>query len=82
MINVVSALTELSTRSGLVVTPAPDTVTEPPVKVKFVPTSFTSISKPRGPALGVTEVSVGAGGLVTVKVTVPVVPLGVVTLTL
>jgi hypothetical protein len=49
--------------------------------MKLVPVRVTETAVPRRPALGAIEVSVGAGGATTVKVTGLVAPAGVVTVT-
>lgn len=53
-----------------------------PVGVKLVPIRVTGKLVPRAPDEGVIEVSVGAGGAITVNVTALLVPLGVVMVTL
>jgi hypothetical protein len=72
---------ELTTVTPLTVMPVPETATVLPV-VKLLPARVTPTVVPRCATvdeLGVTEASVAAGGLTTVNVTVPVVPIGVVT---
>jgi len=68
------------TVKALTVTPVPETAREV-APVRFVPVSVTGTEVPRTPVLGAIEVSVGAGGAVTVNVTLPVFPAGVATLT-
>jgi hypothetical protein len=80
MVKVAVAVVELVTVKPLTVTPVPDTVREV-APVRFVPVSATGTAVPRTPVLGAIEVTVGAGGAVTVNVTLPVVPPGVTTLT-
>jgi hypothetical protein len=62
------------------VTPPPDTLIEV-TGLSPVPARVTATAVPRAPLLGEIEVSFGAGGAVTVKFTVPVVPPAVLTCT-
>jgi hypothetical protein len=64
----------------LTLTPLPDTVT-PVVVSKLVPVRVTDTLVLRCPPTGEIEVSVGAGGLTTVNVTVLLLSVGVVMLT-
>jgi len=76
------AVTEvaLTTLTPLTVTPVPDTLTAL-VPVRFVPVRVTGTVAPCAPVLGLIVVSVGGGIVVTVNVTPPLVPPGVVTVT-
>jgi hypothetical protein len=80
MLKVALTVVGLVTVKPATVTPVPDTLT-PVVPVRLVPVRVTAtLVLPRVPVLGLIEVSVGAGGLVTVNITLPVVTPDVVTL--
>jgi hypothetical protein len=70
----------LVTFTLLRVTPLPVTLTVVAPDWKFVPVSVTVCDPPCAPVVGLSDVSVGVGGL-TVKVWVPLVPPAVVTVT-
>ena len=73
---------ELTTVIPVTVIPVPEVkLTLVPLVVKLVPVRVTATFVPRAPVFGETEVRVGAGGLLTVNVTLLEVPFGVVTLT-
>jgi len=78
MVNVVVIVVELATVMAPMLTPDPDTATVVPVAAMLLPVSVTGTGVPRRPVAGATEVSVGTGGPTTVKVTVLLVPPGVV----
>ena len=80
IVKVAVAVVELATVKALTVTPEPDTVSDV-APVRLVPVSVTGTAVPRTPEFGAIEVSVGAGGAFTVKITAPVVPPGVTTVT-
>jgi hypothetical protein len=63
------------------VIPVPPTFTDV-APVKFVPVRVIATAVLRAPVLGAIVVTVGGFGLITVKTTAPLVPFGVVTLTL
>jgi hypothetical protein len=67
IVNVAVAEVELVTDVLLTDTPVGDTENEVPFVVKLVPVRVTVKAVPRTPAIGVIEVSVGAGGLLTVN---------------
>jgi hypothetical protein len=66
--NVAVIVVEFTTVTALTVTPPPPAVTVAPV-AKFVPVMVTGTLLPREPEFGLTPVTVGAGGRVTVNVT-------------
>jgi hypothetical protein len=81
MVKLAVTVVEFTTVIPLAVTPVPFTDTaEAPVRL--VPVRVTEMVAPRKPELGAIEVNTGAGGAVIAKATFPVVPPGVVTLTL
>jgi hypothetical protein len=77
IVNVAVTSLELTTVTPLAVTPVPDTVIAV-APVRSEPMSVTETAVPRTPVFGETEVSVGPS---TVKVTLPLVPPGVVIVT-
>jgi hypothetical protein len=81
--DVVRKFPEGSTVTAPIVTPPPAIVTVVPVAVKLLPLMVTGETVvPRTPVAGAIEVTVGAGGLTTVKTTAFVVPPGAITVTL
>src|ERR1700675_1136380 len=65
MVNVAVIVVEFTTVTALTVTPVPDTAKVDPAR-KLVPARVTGTAVPRTPVLGVIDVSVGAGGAITV----------------
>jgi len=78
IVNVVVIVVGFTIVMAPTVTPPPDTATVVPVAVKLLPDRVTGTAVPRTPVFGVTEASVGAGGLTIVNVTALLVPPGVV----
>lgn len=82
ILKVAVTVVEFTTVMPVTVMPPPLTAMVVPVVVKLLPVSVTANAlPPRAWSLGVIDVSVGGGGVVTVKFTVPVVIPPVVTLT-
>ena len=81
IVNVAVICVLLTTVVLLTVTPVPLTFALAPA-TKFVPISVTGTLVPAVPLDGLTELSVGAGGGFTVKVTLLLVPPLVITVTL
>jgi hypothetical protein len=73
---------EFTTVTPVTDTLVPETATVVPAVVKLVPVRTTGTLCPRTPDAGAIDVRVGTGGLTMAKVTVLLVPLGVVTDTL
>jgi hypothetical protein len=79
-VKVAATVVEFTTTTLLVLTRVPDRVTAV-APAKLVPLSVKVELVPRLPVAGLTELSVGGGGAVTVNATVLLVPFGVMTLT-
>jgi hypothetical protein len=81
IVNVAVISVEFTTMTALTATPVPVIATDVPVAVKFVPVRVMGTAVPRTPEPGERGAKVGTAGAATVKPTVFVAPMGVVTLT-
>lgn len=81
MVKVALSDVGLATVTVLTVIPPPETATVVSPATKLVPVSVTGTTEPRAPVGGLIEVSVGVGGIVTVKATALLTPPGAVTVT-
>jgi hypothetical protein len=81
MLSVAVIVVLFTTVNPVTVIPVPPVTVNPVAPVKLVPVRVTATPLPLKPEFGAIEIRVGAGGLVTVNVTVLLVPPGVTTAT-